>query len=167
MKVTARLLGHDIRLPDRPHFQSRPEHGKWQAVNHHRDQGSDSDTVDPAEWNRASYSAHPIDSIEPIDLAPNGYREAALYHLRLMYTVDEFVTAAEDPRLAVVAAAVVLKWPSVHGLSFGNIAGQLGCSPATIARPCARFREMAGLPAGGFRLNPPGSNGDKAAAVQA
>jgi hypothetical protein len=37
-------------------FQSRPEHGKWQAgMNHrHRDCDSDSDFNDPAGWNKAA-----------------------------------------------------------------------------------------------------------------
>jgi hypothetical protein len=43
-----------------------------------------------------------------------------------MFAVDEFVTAAPDARVAVVAVAVVLGWPSARGLSVGNIADQLG-----------------------------------------
>jgi transposase len=66
-----------------------------------------------------------------------------------MYTVDEFLTAAEDSRLAVVAVAVVFGWPSARGLSVANIAGQLGVSASTISRACARFREMAGLDSNG------------------
>jgi len=108
----------------------------------------DSDTFcDPSGWNRASYESHPIDSIEPIDLAPNGYRQAALYHLELMFAVDRFVEAAPDARLAVVA--VVLGWPGARGLTVPEIAEQLGCSPATITRACARFREMSGLDSAG------------------
>ena len=36
------------------------------------------------------------------------------------------------PRLALVSIAVVLEWPSTRGLSVGNIAGQLGCSPSAV-----------------------------------
>jgi len=139
-------------------------------MNHHRDGGSDND-LDPAGWNRASYSAHPIDEIEPICDAPNPYRQAALHHLQLMYAVDEFITAAPDARLAVVAVAIVLGWPSTRGLSVPAIAEQLGVSTSTMGRACARFREMAGLgvSAGGVRFvgNGAGSNGHKPAAVQA
>jgi hypothetical protein len=95
---------------------------------------SEMETNDPGGWNRASYVDDPIDSIEPLPDAPNGYRTAALYHLQIMFAVDEFVTAAPDARVAVVAVSVVLQWPSVRGLSVGNTAGQLGCSPATITR---------------------------------
>jgi hypothetical protein len=135
------------------------------TVQHHFDPGSDSDTFnDPSTWQKASYDRHPCDDLEPIDLAPNGYRQAALTYLNLMWTVDEFITAAEDARLAVVAVAVVLGWPSARGLSIGNIAGQLGCTPAALTRSIARFKAIAGLDsAGGVRFVRPGagSNGDK------
>jgi hypothetical protein len=125
--------------------------------------GSDSDFDDPSGWSRASYSAHPIDEIEPIDLAPNGYRAAAIVHLKIMLAVDEFVTAAPDARVAVVAVAVTLGWPSARGLSVGNIAGQLGCTPATLTRSIARFKTLAGLnSAGSLRTSVQcRSNGDK------
>ena len=62
-----------------------------------------------------------------------------------MFSVDEFVTAAPDARVALVAVAIVLGWPSTRALSVGNIASQLGVSTATITLACVRFREMAGL----------------------
>ena len=141
-------------------------------MNHHRDCGSDSEFDDPASWNKASYFDDPIDSIEPLPEAPNGYRQAAIFHLQLMFAVDEFLTAAEDSRLAIVAIAIVLGWPSTRGLNVPEIAEQLGVSTATITRACARFREMAGLgvsAGGGVRFigNGAGSGGDKPAAVRA
>jgi hypothetical protein len=88
------------------------------AMNHHRDCGSDSDTCDPASWNRASYTPDLLAELgEPLPEAPNGYRAAAIYHLQLMYAVDEFLTAASDARLAVIVVAVVLGWPSIRGLT--------------------------------------------------
>jgi hypothetical protein len=111
----------------------------------HIDRGSASDFNDASTWNRASYNHHPCDDFEPLPDAPNHYRAAALYHLRIMLAVDEFITAAEDARFAVIVVAVTLQLPSVRGLSIGDIAGQLECSPATITRACTRFREMAGL----------------------
>ncbi len=77
-------------------------------MNHHHDRGSDSD-LDPAGWNKASYFDDPIDSIEPLPDVPNDYRAAALYHLGIMFAVDEFITAAPDARVAVVAVAVVIR----------------------------------------------------------
>jgi hypothetical protein len=109
--------------------------------------------------------------LEPIELAPNGYRQAALYHLQIMLAVDEFITSAPDARVAVVAVAVVLGWPSARGLSVGNIADQLGCSLSTLTRSIARFKTMTGLnSAGGVRFigNGAGSlNGDKPVATAA
>jgi AraC-like DNA-binding protein len=117
-----------------------------------------SESNDPATWDAASYSAHPVDSLEPLPDAPNDYRQAAIFHLRLMYVVDGFITAAPDARVAVVAVATVLGWPSARGLSVGDIADQLGCSPSTLTRSIARFKTLAGLgSAGGVRFIRPGA----------
>ena len=138
-------------------------------MNHHFDRGSDSEFNDPGGWNKASYFDDPIDSIEPLPDAPNDYRQAALYHLRIMLAVDRFITAADDARLAVVAVSIALGWPSTRGLTVPEIAEQLGTTPATITRACTRFREMSGLAGGGVRFigNGAGSGGDKRAAVRA
>jgi hypothetical protein len=141
------------------------------TVHHHPDRGSDPEFSDCADWNRASYESHPIDSIEPLPDVVNEYRAVARAFLELFFFVDEFITAATDARLAVVAVAVVLDWPSTRGLTVPEIAEQLECSPATITRACARFREMANLDSAG-RLGSvrPGAgslHGDKPAAVQA
>jgi hypothetical protein len=68
-------------------------------MNHHR---LDSDFNDPGDWNKASYIDDPIHSIEPLPDVPNSYRQAVIFHLQLMFAVDEFVTAAPDARVAVV-----------------------------------------------------------------
>ena len=57
-----------------------------------------------------------------------------------MFAIDRFIEAAEDARLAVVAVALVLGWPSTRGLTVPEIAEQLGVSTSTITRACARFR---------------------------
>jgi hypothetical protein len=140
------------------------------TVQHHFDRGSDSETFNnPGEWNKASYTPDILAEIgEPLPEVPNSYRQAAIYHLRLMYAVDEFLTAAEDSRLAVVAVAVAFNWPSARGLTLGNIADQLGCSLSTLTRSIARFKLLAGLgSAGGIRPGAGSSNGNKPAAVQA
>jgi hypothetical protein len=125
----------------------------------------------PRGWNRASYTPDLFAELgEPLPEAPNDYRAAALAHLQLMLCIDEFITAAEDARLAVVSIAICLGWPSTRGLTAPEIAEQLGCSPATITRACARFREMANLDSAG-RLGSvrpgAGSNGAGPAAVRA
>jgi hypothetical protein len=110
----------------------------------HEPAGTD-DFDDPAAWNRASYSAHPIDEIEPLPDPVNGYRQASKHYLNLMFAVDVFITAATDSRLAVVAVAVALGWPSAKGLTLANVADQLGCSLSTLTRSIARFKAIAGL----------------------
>jgi hypothetical protein len=86
-----------------------------------------------------------------------------------MYVVDEFITAAPDASLAVVAVAVVLGWPSARGSTVGNISAQIGCSPATIIRSMTKFCELAGLDSNGAVqcVRPgAGSNGDGSSVVR-
>jgi hypothetical protein len=63
--------------------------------------------------------------MEPLSDEPNSYRAAALHHLGLMYSVDEFITAAKDARLAVIVVAIVLGWAVRIQQSRGNLAGCL------------------------------------------
>jgi hypothetical protein len=158
----------------RSNFHSRPERVTCSfAMRHYHEPAGPSETNDPAGWDRASYTPDLLAELgEPIAEPRNDYREAALHFVRIMFCIDEFTTAAADARFAVIVVGIVLGWPSVRGLSIGNISAQIGCSPATITRACARFREMAGLgvsAAGGVRFVRPGagSNGDKPAAVRA
>jgi hypothetical protein len=74
------------------------------------------DFDDPSEWAKASYEHHPCDDFEPLPDVPNPYRRAALHHLGLMYSVDQFLTEAKDARFAVIVVAIVLGWPSTPGL---------------------------------------------------
>jgi hypothetical protein len=136
-------------------------------LNYYRDRGSDSDFNDPGGWAKASYYDDPIDSIEPLPDKPNEYRQAAIYYLGIMYAVDQFLETAPDARVAVVAVAIALGWPSIRGLTIGNIANQLGCTPATLTRSIARFKTMAGLDSADGVRPGAGLNGDKPAAVQA
>jgi hypothetical protein len=139
-------------------------------LNHHRDGGADNDSDgDPAGWNRASYTPDYIAEIgEPLPCPVNGYRQAAIHYLAIMFAVDEFLTDAPDSRVAVVTVAVALGWPSARNLSIANIAGQLGCSVSTLTRSIARFKTMAGLnSAGGVRPGAGSLSGDEPAAVRA
>jgi hypothetical protein len=135
------------RLGRRPDFQSRPDRVTCSfAMRHFHEPAGSNDFNNPGEWNKASYTPDLLAELgEPLPDPVNGYRQAALYHLQLMYAVDEFLTAAEDSRLAVVAVAVVFGWPSARGLTLGNIADQLGCSLSTLTRSIARFKTIAGL----------------------
>jgi hypothetical protein len=50
-----------------------------------------------------------------------------------MATIDGFILAAPDARIAVVVVAVTQRWSSVRGLTVPEIAGQLGCTTAAFA----------------------------------
>ena len=132
----------------------------------------DNGFVDPADWNRASYTPDLLAELgEPLPDPVNGYRQAAIYHLQLMFAVDLFCETAPDARVAVVAVGITLGWPSTRGWTVPEIAEQLGVSTATITRACARFRQLANLDSDGAiqRIRPGAgsSNGEKPAAVQA
>jgi hypothetical protein len=150
----------------RSNFHSRPERVTCSfAMRHYHEPAGPSETNDPAGWDRASYTPDLLAELgEPSPEPVNGYRQAAIHYLQLMFAVDDFITAATDSRLAVVAVAVALGWPSARGLSVGNVADQLGCSLSTLTRSIARFKTLAGLnslrPGAGFSR-------DKPAAVRA
>jgi hypothetical protein len=86
-----------------PDFQSRPGRGKGEAgMKHHFDRGAENEFVDPAVWNRASYTPDLLAELgEPLPDAANDYRAAALYFCRIMYAVDEFAAESIDTRLAI------------------------------------------------------------------
>jgi hypothetical protein len=105
-------------------------------MRHFHEPAGFNETNDPATWDAASYSVHPVDSLEPLPDVVSDYREAALHFCRIMFCVDEFITTAPDARFAVIVVAVALDWPSVRGMTAASIAEQLGCSPATITRAC-------------------------------
>jgi hypothetical protein len=107
---------------------------------------------DPADWNAASYNAHPIDSIEPLPDSSTSYRDAALGCMKILRSVDEFMSQATDPRLAWAAVSFTIGLISTHGLTQAEIGRQLGVSELTVRRATAKFVRLANLdPAGGLR----------------
>jgi len=111
---------------------------------------------DPASWSAASYNAHPIDSIEPIPDDHTAYRDAALECMKILRSVDVFMSRATDPRLAWVAVSCTLELTSTSKLTEAEIARQLGVSEHRLHRALNKFTKLANLdPAGG--LGPLGS----------
>jgi hypothetical protein len=119
---------------------------------------------DPADWNAASYNAHPIDSIEPLPDHHTEYRHAALECMKILRSVDVFMSRSTDPRLAWVAVASAIGLNSTAGLSQAQIGRQLGVSELSVRRATAKFTKLANLdPAGGLRpLAQIRSNGEPA-----
>jgi hypothetical protein len=107
---------------------------------------------DPADWNAASYNAHPIDSIEPLPDHHSEYRDAALECMKILRSVDVFMARATDPRLAWIAVSSAIGLNSTAGLSQAQIGRQLGVSELSVRRATAKFTKLANLdPAGGLR----------------
>jgi hypothetical protein len=119
---------------------------------------------DPADWNAASYNAHRIDSIEPLPDHHTEYRDAALECMKVLRSVDVFMSRSTDPRLAWVAVASAIGLNSTAGLSQAQIGRQLGVSELSVRRATAKFTKLANLdPAGGLRpLAQIRSNGEPA-----
>jgi hypothetical protein len=148
---------------DRPNFHSRSSrvirigqvHSPSRHTAHRATDRDNEGSSDPAEWNSASYSDHPIDTLEPLPDYPNAYREAAIGCLKVLHAMDDFLTAADDKRAGWIAVAIVLKLTSTRGLSVADIAHQLGCSATTIGRYAARFASM--INDGGLQSIQPGS----------
>jgi hypothetical protein len=108
--------------------------------------------LDPADWNAASYNAHPIDSIEPLPDHHTAYRYAALECMKILRSVDVFMSRATDPRLAWVAISCTLELTSTSKLTETEIARQLGVSEHRLHRAMNKFTRLANLdPAGGLR----------------
>jgi hypothetical protein len=100
---------------------------------------------DPAEWNRTSYESDPIDSMEPLEVVPNEYRERALDCMALLKAVDECMARAQDPRLAWVGISTVLDLDSTRGRSLVELSRQMGCSEDALSNSKASFRKLSGL----------------------
>ena len=111
--------------------------------------------LDPADWNLASYTAHPIDSIEPLPDHSSSYRDAALECMKILRSVDAFMSRATDPRLAWVAISCTLELTSTSKLTEAEIARQIGVSEQSVRRAMNKFMRLANLdPARGlFRSN--------------
>jgi hypothetical protein len=108
--------------------------------------------LDPADWNAASYDAHPIDEIEPIQIDPTPYRTAAIACMKILASVDAFMSRATDPRLAWVAISCTLELTSTSKLTEAEIARQIGVSELSVRRAVGKFTKLANLdPAGGLR----------------
>jgi len=108
--------------------------------------------LDPADWNAASYNAHPIDSIEPLPDHHSEYRDAALECMKILRSVDVFMARATDPRLAWIAVSCAIGLTSTSKLTEAEIARQIGVSEQSVRRAMNKFTKIANLdPAGGLR----------------
>jgi hypothetical protein len=119
---------------------------------------------DPADWNIASYNAHPIDLLEPVAAEASSYRDAALECMKILRSVDAFMSRATDPRLAWTAISCTLELTSTSKLTEAEIARQIGVSELRVRRAVTKFTRLADIDsAGGLRaLGQVRSNGGSA-----
>jgi hypothetical protein len=136
-------------------------------VKHYSDLGFDPKFSDIADSDLASYTAHPIDTIEPLPEVQSDYRTAAKTHMATLEAIDFWMSNAANPRLAWITVALTFDLTSVRGWTEVQIANHLGVSPSTLSRATARFREMAGLDHAGGLKSIHQSNGDKPTSIQA
>ena len=108
--------------------------------------------LDPADWNAASYNAHPIDSIEPLPDHHSEYRDAALECMKILRSVDAFMSQERDTRLAWIAVSCTLELTSTSKLTEAEIARQIGVSELSVRRAVGKFTRLADIDsAGGLR----------------
>ena len=107
---------------------------------------------DPADWDIASYTAHPIDSIEPLPDHHSEYRDAALECMKILRSVDAFMSQERDTRLAWIAVSCTLELTSTSKLTEAEIARQIGVSELRVRRAVTKFTRLADSDsAGGLR----------------
>jgi hypothetical protein len=109
---------------------------------------------DPADWDEASYSAHPVDPLEPIDTSSNEYREISIRFLHIMQMVETHVMGARDARKAFLEISLALGLQSTRGMTETEVAEHLGITRQALSRGVARFLRMSGLPSA-FGLKSP------------
>jgi hypothetical protein len=93
-KKASRSVISSTYFPGDPISNPGPDMVKgFLTVQHHFDPGSDPDNFnDPSDWNQASYTPDLLAELgEPLPDAPNGYRQAALYHLQRFRLTNHMV----------------------------------------------------------------------------
>jgi hypothetical protein len=117
----------------------------------HEPAGSD-DFNDPATYNAASYSSHPVDFLEPLPDNRSEYREVSLRFLHVAYCWDTFVSGSRDARLASIQVSIALGLYSTRGRTVTDIAEELGITKQALSRGVAKFLRMSRLePAFGLK----------------
>jgi hypothetical protein len=101
--------------------------------------------ADCADWNRASFTANPVDLLEPETFEPNAYRECAVRLIVILECVDWFVASHRDARLAAIQVSLALGLNSTRGRSVTDVAAELGMTKQAVSRGCAEFLRMSGL----------------------
>ena len=107
---------------------------------------------DPASWNKSSYEAHPVDSMEPLPENTDAYREASRKFLRVFLACDTHMCSSGDARLAWVQISIACGLHSTRGRTETAVAEEIGITKQALSRGVAKFLRMSGLdPAFGLK----------------
>jgi hypothetical protein len=98
---------------------------------------------DRAGWAITTVTA--VDVLEPLPDELNPYRAVARAHLRLLLSIDSWLSSSKDPRVGWVAVSVVLNLISVRGRSPADLAEEMGIPESRLNRSIAKFRSISGV----------------------
>jgi hypothetical protein len=101
-------------------------------------------TNDPAGWNAASYTADPIDAMEPPEPFSSEYRECALQLLDVLHAVDQFMCVGNPPR-KWLAVSLALGLFSTRGRTETAIAIEWGVTRAAVSKDVVAVLRLARL----------------------
>jgi hypothetical protein len=99
---------------------------------------------DPGEWNAASYTADPIDAIEPIETVTSDYRKCAILMLQVLRGLDEF-NCKGGPSRKWLACSLALGLPSTAGRTESAIAIEWGVTRAAVSKDVVAVLALSGL----------------------
>src|SRR5207302_1215293 len=74
----------------------------------------------------ASYRYHPVSDLEPVAAEASSYRDAALECMKILRSVEVFMSRTADPRLAWVAVSCTIGLTSTSKLTEAEVARQIG-----------------------------------------
>jgi hypothetical protein len=102
---------------------------------------------DPAGWDIASYTADPVDEIEPLDAVSSEYRQCALRMLAVFNAVDEFMctTHTGKPSKKWHCVSLALGLFSTRGKTETEVAEEWGISRASISKDVVTVLRLAHL----------------------
>jgi hypothetical protein len=97
----------------------------------------------------ASYRYHPVSDLEPVAAEASSHRDAALECMKILRSVDAFMSRATDPRLAWVAISCTLELTLTNKLTEAEIARQIGVSELRVRRAVTKFTRLADIDSSG------------------
>jgi hypothetical protein len=102
---------------------------------------------DPGEWDAASYTADPVDVMEPLEPSVSEYRQCALKFLAVFNAVDQWMCATHtgNPPRKWYSVSLALGLMSTRGRSETSVAVELGVCRAAISKDVVTILRLAHL----------------------